>query len=105
MVRNMPHHFIEKNAEHQRRAGLESALADLIERVQRLEAARLPPKLLSQEEAAMVIGVKPPTLAAWRHFGKGPPYSKIGRSCFYQTEEIDRWLDQQAIVPVSGDAA
>ena len=57
---------IRKNAEDQRRAGLESALADLLERVQRLEAAGLPPKLLSQEEAAMVIGVKPPTLAAWR---------------------------------------
>jgi len=97
--------LIEKNAEHQRRAGLESTLADLRERVQRLEAARLPPKLLSQEEAAMVIGVKPPTLAAWRHFDKGPPYRKIGRSCFYQPKEIDRWLDQQAIVPVSGAAA
>ena len=75
---------IRKNAEDQRRAGLESALADLLERVQRLEAAGLPPKLLSQEEAAMVIGVKPPTLAAWRHFGKGErPAPGRGEAAFW----------------------
>jgi Helix-turn-helix domain len=52
------------------------------------------------EEAAVIIGVKPTTLAAWRHFGRGPRYLKIGRSCFYYERDIETWLDAQAIVPV-----
>jgi predicted DNA-binding transcriptional regulator AlpA len=53
----------------------------------------------TQEEAAAIIGVKPTTLASWRHFGKGPRYLKIGRSCFYREADIETWLDAQAVVP------
>jgi hypothetical protein len=55
---------------------------------------------LTQEQAAVVIGVKPTTLAAWRHFGRGPKYLKIGRSCFYRRGDIETWMDAQAVVPV-----
>jgi predicted DNA-binding transcriptional regulator AlpA len=54
----------------------------------------------TQEEAAVLIGVKPTTLAMWRHKGKGPRYLKIGRSCFYRVSDIETWLDQQAIIPM-----
>jgi hypothetical protein len=93
----MPQHVIEKNAEHQHLAGLMSSVADLIERVKRLEAARPPPqgRYLSQEDAAVLIGVKPPTLAAWRHFGKGPRYIKVGRQAFYLETDIESWMDAQ----------
>jgi predicted DNA-binding transcriptional regulator AlpA len=94
--------LIAQNQDYQRRKALESDLADLIERVKRLEAARPPPQddpLLNQEQAAVVIGVKPPTLAMWRHKGKGPPYSKIGRSAFYRRSAVEAWLDAQAVIP------
>lgn len=55
---------------------------------------------LTQEQAAVVVGVKPTTLAAWRHFGRGPRYLKIGRSCFYRRSDIENWMDDQAVVPV-----
>lgn len=55
---------------------------------------------LTQEQAAVVIGVKPTTLATWRHFGRGPKYLKIGRSCFYRRDDIETWMDAQAVVPV-----
>ena len=55
---------------------------------------------MTQEQAAVVIGVKPTTLAAWRHFGRGPKYLKIGRSCFYRRDDIETWMDAQAVVPV-----
>jgi hypothetical protein len=92
----------QANIEHIFRKGLESELLDLIKRVQRLEAARPPPdqQLLSQEQAATYIGVKPPTLAAWRHYGKGPHYLKVGRSAFYKLADIERWLDAQAVIPI-----
>jgi hypothetical protein len=102
----MPRQAIDKNNEYQRLAGLQSDIADLVERVKRLEAARPPPqaKYLSQERAAVVIGVKPPTLAAWRHFGKGPRYIKIGRQAFYLEADIEVWMDAQAVVPIPKEA-
>jgi predicted DNA-binding transcriptional regulator AlpA len=53
----------------------------------------------TQEEAAVIIGVKPSTLAMWRHKGRGPRYLKIGRSCFYRPSDIEAWLDAQAVIP------
>jgi len=97
-----------QNDAYRRRKGLESDLADLIERVKRLEAARPPPQddpLLNQEQAAVVIGVKPPTLAMWRHKGKGPSYSKVGRSAFYRKSVIEAWLDAQSVIPVPKEDA
>lgn len=54
----------------------------------------------TQEQAATVLGVKPTTLATWRHQGRGPRYIKIGRSCFYLDSDIESWLDAQAVIPV-----
>lgn len=99
----MPQTIQELNDEYQRQAGLGSdPLIDLIERVRRLEAARPPPqeRLLSQEEAARVVGVKATTLNTWRHQGKGPKFLKLGRSCFYRPGDIETWLDEQCVVPI-----
>ena len=96
----MPQIASEENTKAQHLSGLESLVADLVKRVQLLEAARPPPSLLSQEEAARYIGVSVPTLANWRHYGKGPTYRKIGRLCFYLIDDIEVWLDAQAVVPV-----
>jgi hypothetical protein len=94
------------NVDHLFRKSLESELADLTKRVERLEAARPPPdQLLTQEQAAAYIGVKPPTLATWRHYGKGPPFRKVGRSAFYKMADVERWLDDQAVIPVRKDSA
>jgi hypothetical protein len=55
---------------------------------------------LTQEQAAVIIGVKPTTLSMWRHLGRGPVYLKIGRSAFYRPADIEAWLDEQAVVPI-----
>lgn len=57
-------------------------------------------KPLTQEQAALLIGVKPITLAAWRHYGKGPRYLKVGRSCFYLEADIETWLSARLVEPV-----
>ena len=59
----------------------------------------------TQEEAAAIIGVKPTTLATWRHKGRGPRYLKIGRSCFYRDADLEAWLDAQAVIPIPKDNA
>jgi predicted DNA-binding transcriptional regulator AlpA len=97
----------EQNDQYKILVGLESDIAYLMERVKALEAARPPPKerLLNQESAAALIGVKPTTLATWRHERKGPHYRKIGRSVYYRAADIDAWLDEQAVVPIPKDTA
>ena len=55
--------------------------------------------LKTQEDAAAKLHVKPTTLAAWRHQGRGPRYVKIGRSCFYYDADLDAWLEDQAVIP------
>jgi predicted DNA-binding transcriptional regulator AlpA len=91
----------EQNAEFQIWKGLEADVAYLMERVRSLEAARpAPDRLLTQEAAAVMIGVKPPTLASWRHYGKGPKYIKVGRSAYYKASDIEAWMDAQCVVPI-----
>jgi predicted DNA-binding transcriptional regulator AlpA len=98
----MPETIIPGNDAYQRRNGLEADLADLTERVRRLEAARPPQNdpLLTQEQAASTLGLKPPTLAMWRHKKKGPAYVKIGRSAFYRQSALTAWLNEQAVIPI-----
>jgi predicted DNA-binding transcriptional regulator AlpA len=98
----MPENLSARIDAFRRGKGLDSDLADLIERIRRLEGGRPPPEddpLINQEQAAVVIGVKPPTLAMWRHKDKGPPYRKIGRSAFYRRSDIEQWLDAQCVIP------
>jgi predicted DNA-binding transcriptional regulator AlpA len=94
----------EQNLEYRILRGLESDISYLMERVKSLEAARPPPdRLLNQETAASMIGVKIATLANWRHFGKGPKYIKAGRNAYYKISDIDAWLDSRAVIPIPKD--
>jgi hypothetical protein len=42
-----------------------------------------PDDLMPQSEAAVDLGVKPSTLAAWRSTGRGPDFWKWGRDILY----------------------
>jgi Helix-turn-helix domain len=55
---------------------------------------------LTTDQAAPLIGVSPLTLISWRHFGKGPPYLKVGRRALYYASDIEAWLESQVVVPV-----
>src|SRR5262249_12882505 len=90
------------NAEYQIRRGLESDVLALMERVRALEAARPPPddRLLNQESAAALIGVKPLTMETCKHKGRGPPFIKVGRNAFYKAADIEQWLNEQSVIPI-----
>jgi hypothetical protein len=65
------------------------------------EPQEVPPRrLLDATTAASYIGVQTTTLAYWRCKGKGPRYHKVGRHAFYAMDDIETWLDAQAVVPV-----
>jgi excisionase family DNA binding protein len=47
-------------------------------------------------EVAEYLGVPRRTLDQWRHRGKGPRFSKVGRHVRYRWADVERWLDQHA---------
>lgn len=57
-------------------------------------------RLLTREEAAAYLGLKPQTLASWvvRRIA-GPPFIKVGRSVRYRKSDLDKWLDSQVVCP------
>lgn len=53
--------------------------------------------LLSEEQFAAAIGLQQQTLAVWRTEGKGPAYTKVGKSVHYRRSDIARWVDRQVV--------
>jgi hypothetical protein len=56
-------------------------------------------QLLNDEQTAAVLGVAPTTLPAWRHYGRGPDYIKVGKLVRYTPSKIRAWLDKQNVDP------
>ena len=51
------------------------------------------PALLSRDEAAEYLGVKPQTLALWHSTGRYPlPVVKIGRRAKYRLADLDQFI-------------
>lgn len=56
------------------------------------------PKLLTEDQAAEVLGVKAQTLSVWRSTKRHDvPYVKVGRSVRYRLDHLMRWLDQRTV--------
>lgn len=62
-------------------------------------------KLLTNVEAAAMLGLQPTTLEIWRTRGKGPKFVKLGSSkqapIRYNEEEILSWLETQCFTSTS----
>jgi predicted DNA-binding transcriptional regulator AlpA len=58
-----------------------------------------PEALLSSEQVAAWLGLKPQTLRAWRLQGKGPRYCRLGDStkapCAYRKRDVETWLQER----------
>ena len=48
--------------------------------------------LLSQREAATMLGLSPRTLERFRCTGFGPAYRKPGRRVLYRPADLDTWI-------------
>ena len=53
--------------------------------------------LLNEKEAAEFFGLRPQTLALWRHQSKGPPYIKLGSSVRYDFKELRAFSHSQRV--------
>lgn len=56
---------------------------------------------LSETEAAARLGLKVPTLRAWRARGRGPAYIRLGRAIRYLPADIDDFLQSNRHQPRS----
>ena len=50
-------------------------------------------KFKTPEAAEYLGGVAPRTLEAWRVYGRGPPYLKVGDLVVYRRRDLDAWLE------------
>ena len=59
--------------------------------------------LLSNNEAARLLGIKPETLAVWRSEQRYEiPYIKVGRCVRYRLSDLEDWLNtrvKQSAIP------
>lgn len=64
--------------------------------------------LLTNEQAAALLGIKPKTLEIWRIKGKSPPFLKLGRAkqapIRYQRSDILIWLKKRSFASTSAYA-
>src|SRR5439155_13053102 len=51
--------------------------------------------LLSPEELAAMVGLKPTAIAGWRSARKGPRYLRVGRKPWYPRDFVDVWMGAQ----------
>ena len=57
------------------------------------------PELLSRPEAAAFIGVSVSSLHHWSGAGKGPPFMKVGKACWYRREHLTAWMNARLRAP------
>jgi excisionase family DNA binding protein len=46
---------------------------------------------LTTEEVAERFRTTPETVRYWKHVGKGPTATKVGRRVLYEDDEVERW--------------
>jgi len=59
-------------------------------------------ELLTSEETARILGVKPQSLAIWRMHGVNLPYVRVGRLVRYRRSDIDAWIAAQTVAVKEG---
>ena len=57
------------------------------------------PLVVSDVQAAELLGLKPQTLRNWRCQSRGPAYSKIGRRCIYAVQDLESYRAKNRIDP------
>lgn len=55
-------------------------------------------RLLTTDQAGRILGIKPKTLANWRHQRRGPKFaSLLGRQVRYRRSDLDEWVEEQMV--------
>ncbi len=53
---------------------------------------------LNTVQAASILGLKPSTLEAWRMYGRGPPWIRMGpRIVRYRLSDLNQWISENIV--------
>ncbi len=52
-------------------------------------------QFLNTPKAAEYVGLRPCTLEAWRCYGGGPRFVKLGRAVRYRLDDLDDWVESR----------
>jgi len=64
------------------------------------------PILLTEGQAATILGFSPRTLQAWRVRGGGPAFVHVSARCVrYRREELEAWISERLRISTSDDGA
>ena len=58
--------------------------------------AKIHQDYLTEDDAALALGVARGTLRNWRSRGRGPDYAKLGRRVLYPATSIQKHISQSA---------
>lgn len=58
-----------------------------------------PGQLLTEDEAAEYLRVRPRTLQRWRQLGRGPRFTRAGRRILYRLADLEAYLREQERPP------
>lgn len=56
-------------------------------------------KYAKDTQVSNMYGIGLQTLRNWRSEGKGPAYSKIGRGCFYNLQDVEAYFLSRKVEP------
>ncbi len=63
-------------------------------------------RMLSTNEAAARLNLKPDTLRQWRYRGCGPAFYRMGDSpaarCHYRAGELEEWISTKRLISTCG---
>jgi hypothetical protein len=63
-------------------------------------------RMLSTNEAAAHLNLKPDTLRQWRYRGCSPPFYRVGNGpgarCHYLASELKEWLSNKHLIGTCG---
>ena len=62
-------------------------------------------KLLTEDEAADVLGISANTLRSWRHAHKGPCFIRLGASVRYAVPDLEAYVNSCTVDPRAAAAA
>lgn len=60
--------------------------------------------LMSEEELAVLLDVKPQTLQTWRVQKTGPDFVKLGKAVFYRRADVEAWIASNVVVTKRANA-
>lgn len=50
------------------------------------------PEWLTTAEVAAIVRAPEPTVRYWRHLGRGPKGTRVGRRVLYKRSDVEMWL-------------